>query len=175
VRFITAQATPCGLFAAVARANEQSPLGDRSMLSKRNRPASPVCIETLESRQLMSGSLLSHAKPHVKPIPVLTGADFVGVFTLGPATGTADISVTSESSKGVIAGTATGTVGASTVHYTFTGKVTSAGKFSFHAVTHGATVNLTGTTPANGNSIVAKGIVTSKKGKAVHATLSVSR
>ena len=123
----------------------------------------------------MSASLLSHAKPHVKPIPVLTGADFVGTFTIGPTTGTADISVTSESSKGVIAGTATGTVGRSTVHYTFTGKVTSAGKFSFHAVTGGAHVNLTGTTPANGNSIVAKGTVKSTKGKAVHTTLSVSR
>jgi hypothetical protein len=145
------------------------------MLSNRNRPASPVCIETLESRQLMSGSLLSHAKPHVHPIPVLTGPDFVGTFTLGPATGTADIAVTSESSKGAITGTAMGTIGKATVHYTFTGKVTSAGKFSFHAVTGGSTVNLNGTTPANGNSIVARGTVTSRKGKALHATLSVSR
>ena len=145
------------------------------MSSKRNRSASPACIETLEPRQLMSGSLFSHAKPHVHPIPVLTGPDFVGVFTLGPATGTADISVTSESSKGVIAGTATGTIGTSTIHYTFTGKVTSADKFSFHAVARGATVNLNGTTAANGDSIVARGTVTSKKGKSVHATLSVSR
>lgn len=102
------------------------------MNSKPNRfPSSSACVETLEGRRLLSASPALLAAPAVKktpaPIPVVTGAPFIG--TIGPKKDDIGLTIlfTSESATGAVVATVTGTDKGSANIFDCTGTVKNTG------------------------------------------------
>jgi hypothetical protein len=128
--------------------NPQPRLEKMNMISKPSHaPSAPACIEMLESRRLLSASLGSHVAAAVKtpaPIPVVTGAPFVG--TIGPKKDHIGLTIafTSEGTTGAVVATVTGTQGSSTNIFQCTGTVKNTGAVVLHGKLGKETLTISG-------------------------------
>jgi len=122
-----------------------------------------ACVELLESRQLLSAS-------HV-PIPVLTGAPFVGSATQSNGiVYSLTLTVTSERKSGAIFGDFVISSGGQSLTYVFTGTVNRRDVVTLHArsgahkttsvkgTTNAAATSLSGTFSSQGRHNVSHGV-----------------
>ena len=110
------------------------------MLRPKHPSSGPARIETLESRRLMSTSLMSHALPALvethavkakKTVPAVAGTTYVATVTSLGRTFSVDFLFSSESSKGALKGHVF-SYSAGTAIWSCTGTVTLARAVTFH-------------------------------------------
>jgi hypothetical protein len=104
-----------------------------------------ACVETLEGRSLLSAApiaaspaALHHAAKPVRVPPTITGA-FTGLAgaNFGDSPSNVRLTITSETSKGVLAGKLLMAGGNTTIDYPMAGTVGKLGNFNLHATTKG--------------------------------------
>lgn len=126
-----------------------------------------ACVELLESRRLLSAA----------PIPVLTGAPFVGtaIDTTHGITESLTITVAAERKSGALSGDFVVSAGGQSQTYIFTGSVNRRGAFVFHARSgNHKTATVTGTTNSAATSLAGK-FVSSGKHNTSRGTFSAGR
>ena len=134
---------------------------------QRHSGCSSACVEALESRRLLSAA----------PIPVLTGAPFVGaaVDTTHGMTESLTISIATERKSGAVSGDFVVSAGGQSQTYTFTGSVNRRGAIVFHARSGShKTATVRGTTNAAGTTLAGT-FVSSGKHNSSRGTFSASR
>jgi hypothetical protein len=121
------------------------------MLKRTHIASGLACIETLESRRLLSASALSHALPAVvethavkakKKVPAIAGNIYVSIIKEPGLTVYVDFGFSTESAMGVLSGQVSESFGGEAI-FPCTGTVTLARAVTFHTAPKAPALHLT--------------------------------
>jgi len=122
------------------------------MLKKRHVASGSACIETLESRRLLSASVMSHAMPAVvethavkakKKVPAIGGNIYVATIKEPGLTVYVGFSFSTESAKGVLSGYVSESFVGEGATFGCAGTVTLARVVTFHTAPKAPPLHLT--------------------------------